>query len=128
MELGQIAQYIPVLITILVCVGIVAGMLVGHHIIARRGYKTSSKDIPYECGLPALTREIPPISMRFYRVAMLFVLFDIEVIFLYAVAVVYKELLPEQPMTMLFTLLGFIAVLSVGLLHAWRKKALHFIR
>jgi NADH-quinone oxidoreductase subunit A len=61
-------------------------------------------------------------------VAMLFILFDIEVVFLYAVAVVYKEMLLETPLTILIAILGFILVLGVGLAHAWRKKALQFVK
>lgn len=128
MESGQIVQYLAVLLLIIVNAGLVGGMLIGSHLISRRGYKAPDKDKAYECGLPAMTEDIPPVSVRYYRIAMLFILFDIEVVFLYAVAVVYKEMLAEHPIAMLCALLGFIVVLGVGLAHAWRKNALQLVR
>jgi NADH-quinone oxidoreductase subunit A len=128
MELGQVEQYLAVLILLLAVVAVVGGMLGVHHLIAKRAHRTPVKDSAYECGLPAMTDDIPPVSVRYYRVAMLFILFDIEVVFLYAVAVVYKEMLLETPLTILIAILGFIFVLGVGLAHAWRKKALQFVK
>ena len=90
--------------------------------------KIAVKDTPYECGLEPMTRDIPPVSVRYYRVAMLFILFDIEVVFLYAVATVYREMLSEAPTAALVSLLSFIVVLTVGLFHAWKKRALQFVK
>lgn len=128
MELGQIVQYLAVLILLLAVLAVVGGMLGVHHLIAKRARRSAVKDSAYECGLPAMTDDIPPVSVRYYRVAMLFILFDIEVVFLYAVAVVYREMLLENPMLILIAVLGFVLVLGVGLVHAWRNKALQFVK
>jgi len=123
MELGQVVQYLAVLILLLTVLAVVGGMLGGHHLVAKRARRSAVKDSAYECGLPAMTDDIPPVSVRYYRVAMLFILFDIEVVFLYAVAVVYREMLLENPLLILLAVLGFVLVLGVGLAHAWRKKS-----
>ena len=128
MELGQVVQYLAVLILLLTVLAVVGGMLGGHHLVAKRARRSAVKDSAYECGLPAMTDDIPPVSVRYYRVAMLFILFDIEVVFLYAVAVVYREMLLENPLLILLAVLGFVLVLGVGLAHAWRKKALQFVK
>ena len=128
MELGQVVQYLAVLILLLTVLAVVGGMLGGHHLVAKRARRSAVKDSAYECGLPAMTDDIPPVSVRYYRVAMLFILFDIEVVFLYAVAVVYREMLLENPLLILLAVLAFVLVLGVGLAHAWRKKALQFVK
>lgn len=128
MESGQILQYVSLLILLLVVMTVVGGMLFGHHFVSKRAHRNQVKDTPYECGLEPMTRDIPPVSVRYYRVAMLFILFDIEVVFLYAVATVYREILSEAPTAALVALLSFIVVLTVGLFHAWKKRALQFVK
>lgn len=128
MELGQSGQYLAMLILLFVVSAVVGGMLFGHHLVSKRARRNPAKDSAYECGLPALTEDIPPVTVRYYRAAMLFILFDIEVVFLYAVAVIYREMLLESPTTLLVALLGFVAVVGIGLAHAWRKKALQFVK
>jgi NADH-quinone oxidoreductase subunit A len=65
----------------------------------------------------------PRLSVRFYLVAMLFILFDIEVVFLYPWAVVYRKLLASQAGLILGSMLSFLGVLLVGYLYALRKRA-----
>jgi NADH-quinone oxidoreductase subunit A len=70
-----------------------------------------------------LTEGVPRFSVKFYLVAMLFILFDIEVVFLYPWAVVYRDVLVDNANLGLFSMLSFLAVLFVGYLYALKKGA-----
>ena len=87
------------------------------------------KDSPYECGMPALAEAHVRFSVKFYLVAMLFILFDIEVVFFLGWSAVYRDLIrsPEHGgmgLAMLGGALLFLAILEVGHIYAWRKGAL----
>ena len=100
------------------------GMLVGSVILGQKGKRPPIKDTAYECGMlpvgPGQTR----MSVKFYLVAMLFILFDIEVVFLYPWAVVYKPMLAENAGLILGSMVSFMAVLFIGYLYALKKGAL----
>jgi NADH-quinone oxidoreductase subunit A len=106
--------------------------------LTMRGTKRSPiKDTPYECGMPVLTDAHTRFSVKFYIVAMLFILFDIEVVFLYPWAVLYGRPIPflqdalgtAAPLGFLFLeLLVFVAVLFVGWLYVVRKGVLEWQR
>ena len=84
---------------------------------------TKTKQMPWECGaIPVGSVREQRFSIRFYLVAMLFILFDIEVIFMYPWAVV----LEEMGMFALLQMLSFMAVLVVGLIYVWRKGVLNW--
>jgi NADH-quinone oxidoreductase subunit A len=76
----------------------------------------------YECGKDPIGSPNPRFSVKFYLVAMLFILFDIEVVFMYAWAVVYKEQLLSGP-SIFFSMLSFLGILFVGYLYALKKGA-----
>jgi NADH-quinone oxidoreductase subunit A len=79
---------------------------------------------PYECGArPFQAVERHRFSIKFYLVAMLFILFDIEVVFLYPWAVVYREMLAHHANLIFGAMLSFLGVLFVGYLYALRKGA-----
>ncbi len=85
--------------------------------------KTVTKQIPFECGSVSVgSVRDQRFNVRFYLVAMLFILFDIEVIFMYPWAVVLESLGWNGFVSML----GFMAVLTVGLIYVWRKGALNW--
>jgi NADH-quinone oxidoreductase subunit A len=128
MEAEQWMQYVPVLMLLGVAGAIVGGMMVAGHLLGKRGKRTPVKDSPYECGAIPIDDHIPPMAIRFYLVAMLFILFDVEVAFLYPYAVIYKESMNIDPNTTLIALLSFMAILFVGFIYALKKKALQFIR
>src|SRR5579872_272917 len=96
MEDSQLAQYVPVLILGLVAIGFAFGTLVLSDRLGKKGKRNRIKDTAYECGMLPIGEGSTRLSVKFYLVAMLFILFDIEVIFLYPWAVVYKEML-KQP-------------------------------
>ncbi|MEY4667315.1 MAG: NADH-quinone oxidoreductase chain dehydrogenase chain chain [Pseudomonadota bacterium] len=84
---------------------------------------TKTKQMPWECGaIPVGSVREQRFSIRFYLVAMLFILFDIEVIFMYPWAVV----LEQMGMFALLQMLSFMAVLVVGLIYVWRKGVLNW--
>ena len=92
---------------------------------ARRGTRTKTKDIPYECGMLPIGEGNTRLSVKFYLVAMLFILFDIEVVFLYPWAVVFREMAAD-PVTrnmILGSMVSFLGILFVGYIYALKKKA-----
>jgi NADH-quinone oxidoreductase subunit A len=93
--------------------------------LGRVAPRSKAKDTAYECGIVPVGESSPRLSMRFYLVAMLFILFDIEVVFLYPWAVVYRKLLANPATTNLifFAMLSFLGVLLVGYIYALKKRA-----
>ena len=120
----MLRDYIPVLILILVAIGFCSGTLILSWLIGQRGRHHPIKDAPYECGLPTKTDVHPRFYVKFYRVAMLFILFDIEVVFLFPWAVVYRDMLKTHGLLILGSMVSFLAILFVGYLYALRKGAL----
>ena len=82
-----------------------------------------AKNIPYECGMLPIGEGNTRFSVRFYLVAMLFILFDIEVVFLYPWAVVYREMLKENANLIFGAMISFLGVLFVGYVYALKKQA-----
>ena len=92
--------------------------------LGKKGKRSKVKDTPYECGMLPVGEGSTRLSVKFYLVAMLFILFDIEVVFLYPWAVVYREMLVENAGLIFGSMLSFLAILFVGYLYALKKKAL----
>ena len=82
-----------------------------------------AKNIPYECGMLPIGEGNTRFAVRFYLVAMLFILFDIEVVFLYPWAVVYREMLKENANLIFGAMISFLGVLFVGYVYALKKQA-----
>ena len=89
-----------------------------------------TKNIPYECGMLPVGEGNTRFSVKFYLVAMLFILFDIEVVFLYPWATVYKEMLgnPATRNLIFFSMLSFLGVLFIGYIYALKKGAFNWKR
>ena len=125
MEEAQIREYIPVLLLAIVAVLFAFGMMVLSVLLGARGRSSRAKDTPYECGMIPIGQGTTRMSVKFYLVAMLFILFDIEIVFLYPWAVVYKSMLAD-PATknMIFAaMISFLGILFVGYIYAFKKKA-----
>src|SRR4051812_6811170 len=84
-------DYLPVLLQVIVAIGFAGVALLMSVIVGRVGKRTPVKDSPYECGMLAQGEAQPRFSVKFYLVAMLFILFDIEIVFMYPWAVVYRD-------------------------------------
>ena len=122
----MLASYIPIAVIIILAAGF--GFLIiglGNLFGPRR--KTARKVMPYESGMNPIgpgTRRIP---VRFYLVAVLFILFDIEIIFIIPWAVILRQFVHENNGLFALIEMGvFIAILLVGLVYAWKKGALEW--
>src|SRR5512133_1713087 len=116
-------QYVPVLMLAALAVVFSFGMVIVSVLVGKRGRRTRNKDIPYECGMLPIGAGNTRLSVKFYLVAMLFILFDIEVVFLYPWAVVYREMLVDHPNLIFGSMLTFLGILFVGYIYAVKKHA-----
>lgn len=114
--------YVPILIFFMVAVGFAVSTLWAAWAIAPSRY-VQVKLEPYECGIEPLTDARDRYSVRYYLVAMLFVIFDIETIFLFPWAVILDEL----ALFGLIEMLVFLGILIVGYVYAWRRGALDWV-
>ncbi|HEV2210029.1 MAG TPA: NADH-quinone oxidoreductase subunit A [Verrucomicrobiae bacterium] len=119
----QLNQYLPVLMLGGLAVLFSAGMLIASVILGKKGRRPPIKDTPYECGMLPVGPGSTRMSVKFYLVAMLFILFDIEVVFLYPWAVLYKQMLREHAPLILGSMLSFMGTLFVGYIYALKKQA-----
>lgn len=117
------SDFIPVLLQVLIAVGFAATVLLLSVLLGRSARRNRTKDSPYECGMLPIGPSQPRFSVKFYLVAMLFVLFDIEVVFLYPWAVQFKDLIAHS-MVPFWSALGFVGILFVAYLYILRKGAL----
>ena len=123
----MIREYLPVLLQIIVAVGFAISALLISVLLGKTGKHTPAKDTAYECGMVPQGGGQPRFSVRFYLVAMLFILFDLEIVFMYPWAVVYKEAIARSSL-IFWSMLSFIAILMVGYVYALKKGALDWKR
>ncbi|MGN6554510.1 MAG: NADH-quinone oxidoreductase subunit A [Verrucomicrobiota bacterium] len=123
MEQSQLMQYIPVLMLGALAVGFAFGMLILSVVVGKKGKRLPIKDTAYECGMIPIGQGSTRLSVKFYLVAMLFILFDIEVVFLYPWAVVYKDMLREHASMIFGSMISFMLILFVGYIYALKKRA-----
>ena len=115
------AAFLPILMMVVVATGFAVGTIAASYYLGRR-VNTAEKLMPYECGITPVGNARERFHTRFYLVAMLFIVFDIETVFLYPWAVVYKSL----ALFGLIEMLVFIAILLAGLVYVWGKGALEW--
>ncbi|HEV8436198.1 MAG TPA: NADH-quinone oxidoreductase subunit A [Thermoanaerobaculia bacterium] len=116
-------SFIPILLMLIVAVALAGGFL-GLNWIVGRHQRNPSKLSPYESGVPMLDTNRKRVNVRFYQIAMLFILFDIEAAFLYPWAVIYRDASKGGAGMFLFgEMLVFIVLLGVGYVYVWKKKA-----
>ncbi|MEP7342976.1 MAG: NADH-quinone oxidoreductase subunit A [Acidobacteriota bacterium] len=120
--------YVPILIVFVFVLGfavtnILLAQIIGKHV------NTRAKLMPYECGMDPVGSAHQRFSVKFYMVAMLFILFDIEAIFLVPWAVVFKTLIYTLSRSFVFfEMMVFFAVLLVGYVYVWKKGAFEWNR
>lgn len=119
----MIREYLPVLLHILVAIGFAVSALLISVLLGKAGRRSKIKDSAYECGMLPQGEAQPRFSVKFYLVAMLFILFDLEIVFMYPWAVVYKESI-RHGHTILWSMLSFVSILMVGYVYALKKGAL----
>ena len=111
--------YFPVLVQLVIAIAIAAG-LIGVSFLLGKKVKDKVKESPYECGIAPTGSAHDRFSVKFYLVAIVFILFDIEAVFLYPWAVVYRQL----KIFGFFEMLLFIGLVLVGFFYVWKKGAL----
>src|ERR1700730_5197739 len=123
----MIREYLPVLLQIIVAIGFAASSLIVSILVGKTGRRTRAKDTAYECGMLPQGEGQPRFSVKFYLVAMLFIHFVLEFVFMYPWAVVYEETLAESGMSF-WSMFSFITILMVGYAYALKKGALDWKR
>lgn len=118
-------NYLPVLFQVIIATGFAATVLAVSVILGRAGRNSPSKDLAYECGMLPIGDGASRFSVKFYLVAMLFVLFDIEVVFMYPWAVQFRDLVSEGS-TALLSMAGFAGILALAYVYALKKGALNW--
>lgn len=116
------SDYLPILVNLIAAIGMVAVMLTATHLLGPKKFSEEKLGV-YECGIPPTGNARFRFSVKYYLVAVLFIIFDIEVIFLYPWAVVFKRLLVQGP-HVFYAALVFIGILVAGLIYEWKKGAL----
>lgn len=112
-------SYIPILIQIAIALGFVVFTLIASHVLGPRR-KTEKKNDTFECGVEVKGNARTPFSVKYFMTAILFVLFDVEIIFFYPYAVNFKELGREG----FIALLVFVMVFFIGYFYVVKRKAL----
>ena len=118
-------SFVPILMLLAFGV-ILAAILLAASVFVGRHQRNPSKLSPYESGVPQLDSSRKRVNVRFYQIAMLFILFDIEAAFLYPWAVIYREatITPTGVAWFVFLeMLVFILLLGVGYVYVWKKRA-----
>ncbi|HUN88773.1 MAG TPA: NADH-quinone oxidoreductase subunit A [Terriglobales bacterium] len=110
------ARYLPLLIQMLVAGGLATGMVVLSYVLGKHRY-TKWKMSPYECGMDPVGDASGRFSVKFYLVAMLFILFDVEAVFLYPWAIILRDL----KMFGFWEMLIYVGVVLAGLFYIWKK-------
>jgi|UniRef100_A0A7C3SJT9 NADH-quinone oxidoreductase subunit A len=117
----MLINYLPVLVYMVIVAGLMALMVfLSEHLGTKR--HTPQKDIPYECGMDPIRDARHRYTVRFYVIAMFFIVFDVEAIFLYPWGVIFKPLGWFGFVEMAI----FVFVLAVGLAYVWGKGALEW--
>jgi NADH-quinone oxidoreductase subunit A len=118
-------QYLPLVLQVLVAVGLASGMVFGSVFIGK--HKNSrTKAGAYECGMDPVGDARGRFSVRFYMVAMLFILFDVEAVFMLPWAVIFKQLphITGSRMFGFWEMLVYLGFVAVGLFYVWKKGIL----
>lgn len=111
--------YFPVLLQVVLAMLIAGGMLATSALLGKR-VRSRAKDMPYECGVTPQGSVRERFSVKFYLVAMIFILFDIETVFLYPWAVVYRDL----KLFAFVEMLVFVVLILSGFYYIWKKGVL----
>jgi NADH-quinone oxidoreductase subunit A len=123
MDQQHIMEYFPIVMMLVVALGFVGLTMVSTHLLGPKR-KTKTKMEAFECGIDPIGNARIPFSIKYFLVAILFVLFDVEVIFMYPWAILFKDLMKEQGIMIFVEMIVFISLLLVGFLYIIKKGAL----
>jgi NADH-quinone oxidoreductase subunit A len=117
----MLTEYLAILIYIAIAVFFALFVIVATHLLGQRK-PSAVKEAPYECGVTTIGSSFRRVPIKYYIIAMLFLLFDIEVVFLYPWAVVFKEL----KVFAFISMAVFIGILLIAYIYIWKKGALEW--
>ncbi len=120
---SYLESYLPILLYAVIIMGI-AGAMVGLSSLIGRHVSNRSKSMPYESGITPVGNTRQPFTVKFYLVAMLFILFDVEAVFLYPWAVIFREL----KMFGFIEMVIYMAIIFAGFFYIWKKGVLDWSR
>ncbi len=124
----MIDTYGALLLHVLIALGFALSIWLASFLLGRVGIALGVKNTAYECGMiPKMTIQ-PRFSVKFYLVAMLFILFDIEVVFMVPWAVCYREFIAQHGPIILGSMASFVSLLMIGYLYAIKKGALEWTK
>ena len=118
----MLEAYIPILVFVLVAIGFAISALVFAWLVRPERYNRVKLE-PYECGIETVTDARDRYSVRYYLIAMLFVVFDVETVFMFPWAVIMNKLL----LFGLIEMIVFLFILVVGYAYAWKQGALEWV-
>ena len=121
MNEDYLINWMPVLVTAAVGVFAIIGLFFIARFVSPRKF-SAMKELPYECGIPASKYNWSQIQIRYYVFAILFIVFDVEAVFLFPWALVFLEATPA----VFYEMLIFIAILFFGVAYGWRKGVLQW--
>ena len=116
------SEYIGIFVTALIAGGIACLILLLNAVLGPKNKSNPAKGQPFECGVDPFMQPTGQFSVKFYLIAMLFILFDVEIIWFFPWAVLLRKL----GWTGIFEMFAFIAVLLLGFIYAWKKGALEW--
>lgn len=120
----MLVEYLPIFIFLLLSVFFAGAVILLSAFFGKRA-STREKLMPYECGLDPIGNARSKFSIKFFIIAMLFIVFDVELVFLYPWAIIFKHF--NQFKAFIFIeMVVFIGILLVGFIYAWKKGALEW--
>ena len=117
-------DFFPILLMVGIVLGFGAVTLAISILLGKSGKRSAAKDMAYECGMVPQGEAQPRFAVKFYLIAMLFILFDIEVVFMYPWAVNFKMMIAKYGSTIFWSMTGFLALVTVGYIYAIKKGVL----
>jgi NADH-quinone oxidoreductase subunit A len=121
----SLGEYLPVLIQIVLAIALGMGLILISHLFGKRKRSVGAKDKPYECGMLVEPRGKTRFAVKFYLTAMLFILFDVDVVFLMPWILAHREFVAAG-VPILAPMMIFIAVMAAGLFYELKKGALNW--
>ena len=121
-SMEQTSEYLGLLVTFLLAAGIAGLMLFLNAVLGPKNKMTAVKAEPFECGLEPASTPVGHFPVKFYLVAMFFILFDVEVVWFFPWAVILREL----KWAGIAEMFAFVFVLALGFVYAWKKGALEW--